>query len=307
MADHAEDLTEHLDPDGDPNLEEEAELEGAEQSEEETEGEEAEQASAEEEEEGGGEEEPNPVGRAVVAERRKWQQRLEEANRRNQYIEERFNKMVEAQQRWLESQSQGQQRQQEAEPEIPDFTEDPEGHVRALQDRHQRQLQALEQKVSQGEEHITQQQQMQQLTSQIAAREQQFVADNPDYYDALSHVRQVESKRLEALGVPPEQIQQTLSQQELQMATFALRQGRNPAQAIYESAKYLGYQGKQEEGAQDEEAAKIEAKAKRDKAKSMGGGGKATSQSMEDLGEDEFDELMTNLFPGATQKYNPLD
>ena len=70
---------------------------------------------------------------------------------------------------------------------------------------------------------------------------------NPDYYDALGHIRQARAEQLQEMypQATREQISQQLRQEEINTAVTFLQQGKNPSESIYRMAsKVYGYQAK---------------------------------------------------------------
>lgn len=80
-----------------------------------------------------------------------------------------------------------------------------------------------------------------QNVSKIAEQEQAFVAANPDYYDALEHVRTVQRENLREFGFTPEQINKFVAEQEYNTGLQGLAIGENPAKIVYNMAKRFGY------------------------------------------------------------------
>lgn len=103
--------------------------------------------------------------------------------------------------------------------EVPDFDIDPTSNLNERLSR------------------FEQQTQLQQLSRAIAADEQRFAQENPDYYDALETIREKHRVMLEAQGVPPDQLDAAMGQQELQAAAQVMQNGASPAKYAYELAR----------------------------------------------------------------------
>jgi hypothetical protein len=71
--------------------------------------------------------------------------------------------------------------------------------------------------------------------------ESEFVAQNPDYYQALSHLRNARGRELAVWGMAPEAIRQQVVTEEMQLLARANAERRNPAQMAYDLARERGY------------------------------------------------------------------
>jgi len=92
----------------------------------------------------------------------------------------------------------------------------------------------------------TQQQQYEARLNQIAYNAaNQFKSQAPDYPDAYRYAINSRAQELAALGTPDNAIPQILQREEMSLIDAAVRNGRNPAEAIYSFAKARGYQGTQ--------------------------------------------------------------
>lgn len=114
---------------------------------------------------------------------------------------------------------------------IPDLETDPVGHFKAK-------YEALEKSVQQVQQPFQQQAQRQQFLTAYASRANEFKAETPDFDAAYSHAQGALANLAGFYGISP-------ADAEMQLAEAAMRQGKNPGQAIYEFAKANGYTGKQ--------------------------------------------------------------
>ena len=73
----------------------------------------------------------------------------------------------------------------------------------------------------------------------------QFTQQAPDYPEAYRYAINSRAQELVALGTPQDAIPQILKHEELNLIDTAVRNSRNPAEAIYTFAKARGYQGTQ--------------------------------------------------------------
>jgi hypothetical protein len=135
----------------------------------------------------------------------------------------------------------------------PDFVEDPKGYVdHKLNETLGKIAEANKKAEATGNEaketaaQAAQQVEYQRAMSVIQQTEQAFVAQNPDYYDALNHLRGVRAAQLREFtpDITPEQIQQVIVTEETNLAIQLMRQGRNPAATALNLAKTYGYQPK---------------------------------------------------------------
>jgi hypothetical protein len=170
----------------------------------------------------------------------------EERNKRKE-LQKQVDQMNE---RWMELVGRMQQppAQQPPQPnaaeiEVPDFEDDPIGHLRAKNEILERQLQEVNQERTVRQTQTQQVQQFQQLQAGVDQLERTFAASTPDYHEAVGHMYGEVARMANAMGYSPQQVQQTISQMALDISMRALQQGRNPAQVAYEAARALGYSG----------------------------------------------------------------
>lgn len=133
----------------------------------------------------------------------------------------------------------GPQMEQEQVAE-PDPETDPIGALKHAREQ-QRQLQEA---IQQQQMAAQQQQYVQQLNQVAYQAATQFQQQAPDYQDAYRYALQSRAQELVALGTPETQVANILQREELSLIDTALRNGRNPAEAIYQFAKARGFSGK---------------------------------------------------------------
>jgi len=174
------------------------------------------------------------------------------------------------------------QRTAAQKPKPPEFIEDPKGYIDAKEQEVRDALKELRESETKRAESEKQQQQFQSLISTIATHEQAFVSSNPDYNDALAHVRTVRTQQLKMMfpDATDQQIQQQIGREEIGGAQQILARGGNPAEFAYNYAKTLGYAKKVAAPANGGMAAAAaapepEAKPDKDAVRSLGGGGGA--------------------------------
>jgi hypothetical protein len=162
---------------------------------------------------------PLPV---LLEERRAARREIEEAQRKTMELEQRLKA--------LES---------PPAPE-PSFTDDPKAYIDAKVNQVQEMVKPIEQKAEVGAQQV----QLQQFMRHVGSIEAEFVKENPDYYQALDHVRSIRRAELAEFypQATPEQIVQQIDREELEKAAILLQQGRNPSEAVYRVAKAYGFQ-----------------------------------------------------------------
>lgn len=248
--------------------------------------------------------EPQPESRA--------QKRIRELIEKNKELEQKFNQLEPLKQElqeWRASQQQAQQqRQPETEqkapevklPKAPDYLDQEvkeyfanlQNYITERERQYQEQLKELRGGYEQQQQYYQQASQVQQAVNKARAMESEFVKQAPDYYDALQYVRDLQVKALtEDYGLPLEQAQAHIQQDEMSRLMNALQIGRNVAEITYNTAKRFGYQPAKKEGQRQ--------RAKPDKSRASLNMGGSPRTSLQDLGEkpmDEFDQAMKELF-----------
>ena len=86
----------------------------------------------------------------------------------------------------------------------------------------------------------------QQLLASTKGIEAQFVAQNPDYYDRLDHVRKVRVAQLRVLApeATDQQVYEQIEREERGLVAQMVQAGKNPVETIYNLAEQFGYQPK---------------------------------------------------------------
>lgn len=153
--------------------------------------------------------------------------------------------LAEAQQRVGALEQNLQQLQQKpevkVEPVAPDPSTDPLGAMF-------HQLDSVNKRVLELQAQLVDQQTQQANTTtfqnfqnQVRSLKDEFVKTNADFPDAYSHIRSAREADLRAYGIPDQQIKETIFREEAALAEQAIRQGRNPAEVLYEMSKRHGY------------------------------------------------------------------
>jgi hypothetical protein len=139
------------------------------------------------------------------------------------------------------------------EIEIPDFEDDPIGHLRVKNEILERQLNEVNQERVVRQQTSQQIAQFQQLQAGIGQMETAFAAKHADYHEAVGFMYQNVAKMATAMGYSPAQVQQTISQMAMDISMRALQAGQNPAEMAYNAARNLGYAGPRPTGSETEE------------------------------------------------------
>jgi hypothetical protein len=105
-------------------------------------------------------------------------------------------------------------------------------------------LKHAREQLRQMQEQTAQQQYAQQLNAVAYQAATTFKAQVPDYTDAYQYAINSRAQELAALGTPQDAIPSILQREELTLIDTAVRNGKNPAEAIYHFAKARGFQGK---------------------------------------------------------------
>lgn len=241
-----------------------------------------------------GERQPRMVPHSALHEER---QRRKEAEDRARRAEEQYQRNLEVGNHRLQqlitlSQQRPQQGAADALPP-PSLDQDPVGFVGHMERTFGQKLQAIEQRQAQIQTIEEHRQQLAQLSTVAQAHVQTFAQQNPDYFDALQHVRAMRAAQYRAIGLSEEQMIAQIGQDELAFASAALQNRRNIAESLYEFAKASGYAPKAAERKPSETLA-AEAKGVA-AARSLGTGGGASKgapslEALAAMSDEEFVE-----------------
>ncbi len=192
-----------------------------------------------------------------------------------------------------------------AKPDVkePDYLEDPKAYIDHQASSTLDQLRSVEQSIETATEAVgaqgqvlNQQNQVQAIQTMAGAAEEAFAKDTPDYWEALAFYRDKRTEQL-TMAFPqatPGQLQEHIRAEEFSTSATILQQGRSPAEYAYKFAKTLGYTeadpaapGKT---AEELEEAKLA-------AQGLGpSGGAPGLDNLLDMGKDEFDQAMAEVF-----------
>lgn len=136
----------------------------------------------------------------------------------------------------------------------PDYTQDPKAYTDHKVQTALEKLQAFEQNTSQKLQSVEQTAaqvaeatQTQQFLQAVNSAEQDFVKTQPDYYDAVNHIRNVRLAQLQIFNpeMTQEQMHSLIRNEEIGMAMRLAQAGRNPIVEAYKLARVHGYAPKQ--------------------------------------------------------------
>ena len=138
-----------------------------------------------------------------------------------------------------------------------------------------------------------QQEQEGQLVNWARMQALEYSKEKPDFNDAYKHVANQRAAMIAASGVAPEEAMQRLRNDELWFYYEAQRQGKDPAEALYQLAQSMGYRGKGGEQKMQTLQKGVEA------SKSLGSGGAVsgnpTPEQIANMSDDEFAEFKAGL------------
>lgn len=210
--------------------------------------------------------------------------------------EDRAQKMadLEAKVRELAEQRKAQEAKPAEPAPIPEFVEDPVGHVDAKLQRVQSEIARLEKLAADGSAkaeaeaaQAKEQLALMQFMNRVQSSEAAFLEKTPDYYNALNHARQVRVQEMEYLGMDKAEIAKAINTEEVNAAMAAIARGKDPAEFVYKRAVAAGYKpGAAPASTADPKLdAEVALYEKRRMAQSIGGGGGDEGEDLEPAGD----------------------
>jgi len=241
-----------------------------------------------------------PLG-ALQEERTKRQEREAELNREreaNRVLQERFNQFL------MQQQQQQAPQQQQQEQQVPNFIDDPEGYIKAREAQLEQRMAQFEQYVNGTAGQQQAQQQHVQLTQRVTADEQAFAKDTPDYKDATTFFTERKLAEYATLGLDPTTASQQLARDYTGIAQLAYKNGKNPAEVMYNLAKTFGFQaGQQQQQQQQQKKTPPTSLSSLDGvARAPDEKGKLTAARIAEMNDKEFDEFFASMSKGSHQK-----
>lgn len=141
----------------------------------------------------------------------------------------------------------------EDEAEEPDFMADPKKYVdekvtatlKKIEEANKR-LEETSKKTEETATKAQQEVQLQQFFQDLQGHEQRFIAQNPDYYEAIAHIRSVRAAQLKMFdpAITESDIMTILRQEETNLAVGLAQRGIDPVKTAYDLAHKFGYQKK---------------------------------------------------------------
>lgn len=165
---------------------------------------------------------------------------LHEAREQNRQMREQIQRMEGRFQQVLEKLKPAEKEQKEEE-QLPDPKEDPLGYLEGKNRLLEREIQALKQHDQQQDQASQHQSMINRISHDYRTAAAEFSSQKSDFMDAYNYLVGMRQKELEALGAPPDAIQNTIMQEELQLAASAFQNQRNPAEMLYRMAEIRGY------------------------------------------------------------------
>ncbi len=224
--------------------------------------------------------------------RKQMQQELAEQREASKKMSDAFQKLVDA--------ADGKTAQ--PEPQIPSYEDDPIGHLNAKLEQANSKIDSLSKSTDQINTSVEQQKQFNDFMNSYQTKTQTFMAENTDYMDAYKHLVAEIKTDYELQGLSEAEAISAANQAELQLADQLMRQGKNPAETIYQMAQRRGYQRAQTQAApvQDKVAKqaanmdRVERGMKASRSISTKGVSPNNRMSLEEiasLSDDEFDQV----------------
>lgn len=170
---------------------------------------------------------------------------LHEERSRRQELQSRLDETI---QKMGKMEALYEQLQKPEEESLPDYEEDPAGHLRAQIDQLQSKLNGFEEKSVEQEQQQKAQAENNQMLERYAASVSAFSREHSDFNDAYQHLASVVDEELKARGYDdPLERANILQYEEGLMVGKALQSGKDPAEMIYNYAKYRGFGGSNED------------------------------------------------------------
>lgn len=178
----------------------------------------------------------------------------------------------------------------------PDPNEDPLGYTTFQINEQKAKISEFENWKRQQTELYETQRQQQEIITQVANTEQEFAKSNQDYWDAASFLKDVRTKELAIYGiVDPQVVSREIAQNTFALSQYAIKQGKSPAEIVYNLAKQYGYKAK----SVDNTLHTIE-QGQKEASKTLSTGGKTegnlSAETLISMDGAEFDAAWEKLF-----------
>ncbi len=217
--------------------------------------------------------------------------RRQELQQKVAVMEDRFQKIMEF-------------KQQENQPKVPSYDEDPLEHLRVALKETQDYAIQQNQFLQQQQEVVRMQQAEAQFINAYSEKAVEYQQQNPEFLDAYNYYATKKMAEYVAGGLTPKEADYQIKLEEAKIVSAAFKQGVNPAERIYAMAKASGFTKVNNEpikntSAMDETAKKLEQiqrDIKANRSLSNAAGKTDTKQGLSlqaiaDMDDDEFDKV----------------
>ncbi|MGA3799398.1 hypothetical protein ACPCYX_16755 [Pseudomonas fluorescens] len=197
------------------------------------------------------------------------------------------------------------QQQQAAIDAIPDFDEDPRGHVEGVKHQFRQELENLRQGQAQQQAAARFQQEVATIAPIVTQVENEFRGSNPDYDVAFDYVLQHAEQNMRAQhpGASEADMRMIRTATMVQFNKECLSRGINPAEHIYGRAQELGFTpGRRVPGAQGYQVAAQPRVSPNTSLSNLSGSprapdekGKLTAAQINDMDDAQFNELFEQM------------
>ncbi|CAM3304600.1 hypothetical protein [Pseudomonas plecoglossicida] len=229
---------------------------------------------------------------------------LQEERQRRQEINAQLQQERVAREQLQQQLAQLQAAQQQAQ--IPEFADDPEGHVRALSEQFEQRLAAQQQQLAQRDFEAQVQRQTSAVAPSVVASERALADEvgEDSYRAAFDLVDQHVNDQLRAMhpGADPQTMQQVKALASLQFVQQCQTSGIDPARHVWEFAQQLGFTpGARVPHAPSGDLPRVARVPGNTSLGSVGGAadptvaGKLTAASVSAMSDAEFDQLCANM------------
>ena len=223
--------------------------------------------------------------------RQEVQQELADAREASKKMTEAFNKLVEAADKPTAQQ-----------PQIPDYEEDPIGHLNAKLEMANQKIEGLSKSDQQSQQAQIEQNNMKRFMGDYNEQSREFESENPDYGDAYKHLVGEIRDDYMAQGLTKRQAIDAANNDEMMLAAQQMTNKMNPAKVIYEMAKRRGYraEGKSQSQVKPNAIDKMERLERGVKAsrsinnKGVSPNDRMTLEEIAELDDGDFDKLDWN-------------
>ncbi|WP_414157279.1 hypothetical protein [Pseudomonas sp. BNK-15] len=229
---------------------------------------------------------------------------LQEERQRRQQLNAQLEQERVAREQLQQQIAQLQAAQQQAQ--VPEFADDPEGHVRALTEQFEQRLAAQQQQLDVRQFQDGMRQQAAAVAPVVSSAEQALISEvgSDSYQQAFDHVDRHVTAQLQAMhpGVDPQMLSQVKGIASLQFLQQCQANGIDPARHVWEFAQQLGYQpGMRTPHASSADLPRVARAPGNTSLGNLGGAadptvnGKLTAASVSAMSDAEFDQLCANM------------